>query len=179
MPQADVPLTAGTAGPMAVPVQVPEAQEQHYTIRYGDAGYSYDAVFGPYLAGAEDIRVEDPYIRARHQIQNFVRFCETVLRAGSVKKIHLVTCYEMDEERAQIEEGLDLLRDSLDEHQVALTWEFNLTLHDREVRLSNGWIIKIGRGLDYFMKPENWFAIGASDMDLRQCLETKVDVFRK
>jgi ATP-dependent Lon protease len=50
-------------------------------------------------------------------------------------------------------------------------------LHDREVRLDNGWTVKIGRGLDFYQKPEGWYAVGAIDLSLRRCLETKVDVF--
>jgi hypothetical protein len=44
-------------------------------------------------------------------------------------------------------------------------------------RLSSGWTIKIGRGLDYFKAPESQFSLGFFDMDLRPCLETTVDVF--
>ena len=28
--------------------------------------------------------------------------------------------------------------------------KLNPNLHDREIRLDNGWIIKIGRGLDFY-----------------------------
>lgn len=34
--------------------------EQHFTIRYGDIGHSYDSIFGPYLSGAKEVVVEDP-----------------------------------------------------------------------------------------------------------------------
>ena len=44
--------------------------------------------------------------------------------------------------------------------------------------LDNGWIIKIGRGLDFYQKPGGWFEVGANDLSLRKCLETKVDIFR-
>lgn len=50
-------------------------------------------------------------------------------------------------------------------------------LHDREVRLDTGWVIKIGRGLDFYQKPDGWFTVGATDLNLRRCLETKVDVY--
>ena len=61
---------------------------------------------------------------------------------------------------------------------IVLEVRVNENLHDREIRLDNGWIIKLGRGLDFYQKPESWFAIGASDFSLRKCLETKVDIFR-
>ena len=62
---------------------------------------------------------------------------------------------------------------------VELKVLINENLHDREIRFDNGWVIKIGRGLDFFQKPDLWFGIGANDLTLRRCLETKVDVFKK
>jgi len=44
-------------------------------------------------------------------------------------------------------------------------------------RISNGWVIKIGRGLDYFKPPDSKFSIGNFEMDLRKCHETVVDIF--
>lgn len=62
---------------------------------------------------------------------------------------------------------------------VVLDIDLNPNMHDREIRIDNGWIIKIGRGLDYYQKPISWFSIGANDLNLRPCLETKVDIFQK
>jgi ATP-dependent Lon protease len=61
---------------------------------------------------------------------------------------------------------------------VTLQIKKNPSMHDREVRFSNGWKVKIGRGFDIYQKPEDWLAIGANDLDLRPCLETNVDVIR-
>ena len=46
-------------------------------------------------------------------------------------------------------------------------------------RLNNGWIVKIGRGLDYFKAASSKFAIGYCDFDLRPCHETTVDIFHR
>ena len=54
----------------------------------------------------------------------------------------------------------------------------NPNIHDREIRIDNGWIVKIGRSLDFYQKPNGGFEIGANDMSLRKCLETKVDIYR-
>jgi ATP-dependent Lon protease len=61
---------------------------------------------------------------------------------------------------------------------VFLDMQLNPDLHDREIRFDNGWVIKISRGLDFYQKPSGWFEIGANDLGLRKCLETKVDIFR-
>ncbi|RQS20853.1 BREX system Lon protease-like protein BrxL [Burkholderia sp. Bp8998] len=155
-----------------------ELKEQHFTILYGDTGYSYESIMGPYLRGAKSVVIEDPYIRLQHQIQNFVRFCETVLKAGTVKKINLITGYDDKTQLADIAEKLDELKQSLLELDVELEVKLNPSMHDREIRIDNGWVIKIGRGLDFFQKPGGWFEVGANDLTLRKCLETKVDIFR-
>jgi ATP-dependent Lon protease len=155
-----------------------EPTEQHYTIAYGDTGHSYDTIFGPYLPGTKTVIVEDPYIRMPHQIANFVRFCETVVKAETVRSITLITAYDQQTDLAGLKEKLDELKQSLLEYDVALDVRLSEKMHDREVRLDNGWAIKIGRGLDFYQKPDGWFTVGATDLSLRRCLETKVDMFR-
>lgn len=153
-------------------------QEQHFTIHYGATGYSYDSIIGPYLQNAKTVEIEEPYIRMTHQIQNFVRFCEAVIKPGTVKRIELTTGYDNDTPLAEIQEKLDDLQQSLLEMDVVLDIKLNPNLHDREIRLDNGWVIKIGRGLDFYQKPGSWFEVGASDLSLRKCLETKIDIYR-
>ncbi|KSV61616.1 ATP-dependent Lon protease [Sinorhizobium sp. GL2] len=182
---ADLPPAVGTAEPTIkanaepeVSSTVIEPQEDHYTIAYGDTGYSYDRIFGAYLPGATAVVVEDPYIRAPHQITNFVRFCEAIVKAATVRQVRLITSYDQQTDLVVLRDKLDELQQSLLEYDVKLDIELNENLHDREVRLDNGWIIKIGRGLDFYQKPEGWFSVGSIDLSLRRCLETKVDVFR-
>jgi len=157
---------------------VMEVKEQHFTIKFGDTGHSYETIIGPYLAGVKVVDIEDPYIRLPHQIQNFVRFCEGVVKAGTVRKINLVTGYDDNTKVHEIQDKLGELKQSLLEIDVELDIRLNPNLHDREIRLDNGWIIKIGRGLDFFQKPASWFEIGANDLTLRKCLETKVDIYK-
>jgi ATP-dependent Lon protease len=152
--------------------------EQHFTILYGATGHSYESIVGPYLKGAKAIVVEDPYIRSNHQIQNFVRFCELAVRVGSIRKIQLITGYDEKTQLADLSERLDELKQSLLEIDIELDVHLNPNLHDREIRLDTGWIIKIGRGLDFYQRPASWFEVGAIDLSLRKCLETKVDIYR-
>ncbi|NTT88407.1 BREX system Lon protease-like protein BrxL [Tabrizicola sp. SY72] len=155
-----------------------EPQEQHFTILYGDTGHSYESIMGPYIRGAKAVTIEDPYIRLPHQIQNFVRFCETCLKSGTVKSINLITGYDDKTQLADISEKIEDLKQSLLEMDVVLSAKLNPNMHDREIRLDNGWVIKIGRGLDFYQRPGSWFEVGANDLSLRKCLETKVDIFR-
>ena len=154
-----------------------ELKEQHFTIMYGDTGHSYESLMGPYLRGAKAVVIEDPFIRMPHQIQNFVRFCEMVIKTPSVRKITLITGYDNNTELADIAEKMDELKQSLLELDVELEVKLNPNIHDREIRVDNGWTIKIGRGLDFYQKPGGWFEIGSNDLSMRKCLETKVDIF--
>jgi len=153
-------------------------REQHFTIHYGATGYSYDSIIGPYLQNAKTVEIEEPYIRMTHQIQNFVRFCEAAIKSGTVKRIELTTGYDNDTPLAEIQEKLDDLQQSLLEMDVVLDVKLNPNLHDREIRIDNGWVVKIGRGLDFYQKPGSRFEVGSSDLSLRKCLETKVDIYR-
>jgi len=152
--------------------------EKHFTIFYGDMGYDYESIMVPYLKGVKEVTVEDPYIRLTHQIQNFVRFCETMVRLSTIRKINLVTGYDDKTNVSGMRDNLDAVKQSLLEIDVILDIKLNPNLHDREIRFNNGWVIKVGRGLDFYQKPNNWFEIGVNDLSLRKCLETKVDIYR-
>lgn len=172
------PATAASQESPSPSTEAAEPAEQHFTIYYGDSGHSYETIIGPYLHGATSVVVEDPYIRLQHQVQNFVRFCEMVIRRPNIRRIQLVTGYDNTTSLVETQERLEELKQSLLEVDVALDVKVNPNLHDREIRLNNGWVVKIGRGLDFFQKPGTWFEIGAHDLTLRKCLETKVDIYR-
>ena len=145
----------------------------------GDTGYSYEKLFKHYLVGAKEVTVEDPYIRQKHQIINFVRFCELIIKIGDCTKINLLT--GADDETQQRENMLifEQLADSLLENGVTSSVQFSEILHDWEIKINNGWNIKMGRGLDYFQSLSgNFFQVGANDLDLRPCLETNFDFYR-
>lgn len=164
-----------------VSLQNPETElkEQHFKINYDTTGYSYESIITPYLFNAKSIIIEDPYIRAKHQLNNFVRFCEAVIKQPSIEVITLITSYDDDTNIQEMAESLKELQESLLNLDVKLDLKVNENLHDREIRIDNGWTIKIGRGLDFFQKPESWFGVGVNDLSLRKCLETSVDIFKE
>ncbi|XP_063809432.1 MIT domain-containing protein 1 isoform X4 [Pseudophryne corroboree] len=118
-------------------------------------GYSYENLFKPYVDEMlTEVWVEDPYIRHTHQLYNFLRFCEMLIRSPSkVKKINLLTSRDDENGKDQQMSGLQEIKKSLLDYGVILDVTFS-SIHDREIRFNNGWMIKIGRGLDYFKKPQ-------------------------
>ena len=177
-PETDAQRSDADLTPAPEATAEPPLSEQHFTILYGDSGHTYETILAPYLRGAKAITIEDPYIRMPHQITNFVRFCETVIKTSIVRQINLVTSYDENTDLASLNEKLDELKQSLLENDVELGIKLNKNMHDREIRIDNGWTVKIGRGLDFYQKPESWFEIGSNDFSLRRCLETKIDIFR-
>ncbi|NWQ94498.1 MITD1 protein, partial [Burhinus bistriatus] len=147
-------------------------------------GFGYEKLFQEYLTEiVSEVWVEDPYIRRVHQasgysLYNFLRFCEMLVKGPcKVKTIHLLTSYDEGSGKSEQISGLEEIQQSLRNYGVTLNIALSSSIHDREIRFNNGWMIKIGRGLDYFKKPQGRFSIGYCDFDLRPCHETTVDVF--
>lgn len=162
------------------PKETPKPDTELLKIEDGCIGYGYTTVFGKYLDDTvTEINIEDPYIRAFHQCQNLVRFCELAVRnCKKLTRICLVTTLDLDERKNQIGR-LQELKQNLLARVISFEFTFSDTLHDRQITLSNGWVIKIGRGLDYFKAPDGKFVIGACDLELRPCLETTVHIFHQ
>lgn len=146
----------------------------------GETGYSYASLFGEYLdKSVHRVEIEDPYIRASHQVMNLVKLCELLIHKTSVNFIRLTTTRdEVDKVKDQFVRLADLTSD-LASRGIKLEVSYSLTLHDREIRFDNGWMIRIGRGLDYFKPMKSQFHIGFCDMDLRPCQATTVEIYNK
>ena len=156
-----------------------EPIEKHLKVHYGDIGYSYEDVFKNYLIGAKEITLQDPYIRQKHQISNFLKLAELLVKIGDCRKIHLVTSSDDLEQEQENKYAFEQIADSLFENEIEFTYEFSDTIHDRQIETSNGWRVVMGRGLDYFQSlAGNYFQIGVNDQSLRPCLECDFDFIR-
>ncbi len=182
--QSAVPaLIAGTPSEELSPADVPasgllELKEKQFTIRYGDTGYSYRSIFGDYLAGAKKLSIQDPHVRRDHQIGNLLQLCELAVEAGTIKTIELLTTAENPTQQADAEQKLEDLRETLADCDVAFSYRFVDQAPDREIRTDTGWRIQIDRGLEIYQGPLSKLRIGATNPDLRQCMETVVKIFK-
>ncbi len=68
----------------------------------------------------KSVVVEDPYIRATHQVQNFIRFCEAILKQPTIKKIKLITSYGDHTNVQELAERIQDIKQSLLEFDVEL-----------------------------------------------------------
>ncbi|XP_023215592.1 MIT domain-containing protein 1-like [Centruroides sculpturatus] len=159
-----------------------EAGKYHEQIQIADnsIGNDYEKIFGRFLdENLLSVEIDDPYVRTTHQIYNFLRFCELLIKKSkNLREITLMTGIDEQNHSSQ-EQKFEKICFSLKKYNVTLKVHYSGTLHDREIRFDNGWVIKVGRGLDYFKPTENNFSIGFCDLSLRPCHETTVDIFHK
>ncbi|KAL3315490.1 MIT domain-containing protein 1 [Cichlidogyrus casuarinus] len=156
-------------------------------IKEGAKGFGYKKLFDRFLEQGDvtKVWVEDPYIRSSHQIENFCHFCEVVLASqSSVSSISLITTKDAQANNSNPKhdqvQKFHILKNDLATQNVNFKWEFDASLHDREIRFDNGWIVKIGRGLDYVRSTGHHFCgLGVHDYDYRPCSSTTVDIFHQ
>ena len=154
--------------------QTQRRHERTIEIPEDSTGFSYDTLFHAYIQTAARVVIRDPYVRRPHQIHNLVRFCELCIH-HQIKQIELVTGQDSPpgDQAANLEE----LRKSLAAAGIAFSYTFDSALHDRDVSFSNGWIVRLGRGLDMYKRCEGSFVLGVHDMALRKTYATNVDVW--
>ena len=142
-------------------------------------GITYFGLFGPYLAGAKKIVIEDAYVRMPYQLRNLAEFLEMLLRCKNPDEdvaVRLVTGHnESGFVEAQLN-GLNELASTFAQLGVNLTYEFRDTLHDRSITADTGWEILPGRGLDIFQKfvDGDWLNPLLRHQQLRRVKECKV-----
>lgn len=177
--KVEIDETAKQSIPQTESLEPSSLIEKRVKVYYGDVGYGYESLFKEYLKGAIEINIEDPYIRKNHQISNLLRLFEVIAKVGDCKKINLVTAFDDMGQKEENTTIFEQIADNLFEHNIEFRFSFSETLHDREIKLSNGWGIKMGRGLDYFQSLlGNYYQIGVNDMDMRPCLETNFDFYQ-
>uniref|UniRef100_A0A915E1W6 MIT domain-containing protein n=1 Tax=Ditylenchus dipsaci TaxID=166011 RepID=A0A915E1W6_9BILA len=123
-------------------------------------GHSYFSIFEKCLEiknvskRLTSVEVEDPFIIKHHQILNFVAFCEI-----------------------SNQDAFNELTESLKQYGVSLTISYK-EFHDRIIRFDNGWIVKMGRGLDIY-KFGGKYSIGSQSSELRRCKRLLFTFFKK
>ncbi len=133
-------------------------KEQHRTFQENQKGISYDVLFGPYLRGASQIIITDPYIRLFYQVRNLMEFIESAVKFKSQDEeiaIHLITT-EDDFKADHQTESFEKIKESCAAIGIHFTWEFDGTgtIHALHIVTDNGWKILLDRGLDIFQNYE-------------------------
>ncbi|WOQ17835.1 BREX system Lon protease-like protein BrxL [Raineyella sp. W15-4] len=160
-PQPDAPI-----------VTEPALFEGHREFQENQRGVSYETLLLPYLRGATEITIVDPYIRLPHQGRNLVDVLALLASAKDAADEIVVTLVTKAETGQYEQAHLLMLKDIQDSAAAAgirfnVTWDE--TIHDRSIRADNGWTILLGRGLDIFQKGSgSQFDLAARRQEFRQ-----------
>ncbi|RNJ50337.1 BREX system Lon protease-like protein BrxL [Methylocystis hirsuta] len=133
-------------------------REGHKVFSENQKGVTFADLFWPWLKGATNIVVTDPYIRMFHQVRNLMEFIEMIAVRKAPEdevSVRLITC--PDEVYPQKQQAnLMAVESASTAAGVKFSWEFDgtNTIHARHIVSDAGWKISLDRGLDIFQKFE-------------------------
>jgi hypothetical protein len=180
-PAANIPIVV--TPPRAVPGETLSCIQKQATfcakrhiLKSNAKGWSWNNIFpAKYLGGATEGWLIDPYLVARHQRRNLAEFVMTVLEAAKLKTLNIVTREVSDSSPDADKEYFEALdRDAFEKAGMRIVVTIDHNIHDRSFTLDNGFVFKLGRGLDIY-KPVAGLA--ARDPSLRQVRPCEIDVF--
>jgi len=165
------PVAATTVGvPEAGPVALFEG---HQDYAENQRGISYETILMPYLRGAAQIDLHDPYVRQPHQGRNLVELLALIASGKDpADEVTFNLFTVLDDDPDYQPKQLRMLNDIV---QAAAQQGVKVNVakdpggHDRWIRTDTGWRINLGRGLDIFQKSDSgWFDFGTSRQEFRQ-----------
>jgi len=160
------PFSGGTAstdatstGKPAEPEPEPDLFQGHREYQEGQRGVSFDSLLVPYLRGASQITIVDPYVRMFHQARNLMELVEGIARGKNPADevtIKLITVENQDgpeKVQRQLEYLLQIKKSA---GVLGIVFDVELVdpaaAHDRSITTDTGWKILLGRGLDIFQR---------------------------
>ena len=181
----DAPDPADRVNAMApTPAQTtPPLSEGHREFQENQRGVSYETLLMPYLHGATNITIVDPYIRLPHQGRNLVDLLALLAAAKDPADEMAVTLVTRPESGEFAQQHLLMLKDIQDSAatagiQFTVTWDE--TIHDRSIRTDHGWRLLLGRGLDIFQKGSgNQYDLGSRRQEFRQVFAFGITYIRE
>ncbi|QHD86036.1 BREX system Lon protease-like protein BrxL [Gordonia sp. JH63] len=167
-PGAATPEAAANPGPSQEPLF-----QGHRDFVENQRGISYDAILMPYIRGATEIELHDPYIRMSHQGRNLVELLALIASAkdpADEVTFKLFTLLENDPEYQKKQlQMLGQIIQGAAQQGIKVEVAKDPGGHDRWIRADTGWRINLGRGLDIFQKQEGgWLDFGSTRQEFRQ-----------
>ncbi|WP_411815460.1 BREX system Lon protease-like protein BrxL [Gordonia sp. SND2] len=161
----------------------PSLFEGHRDYQENQRGVSYQELLMPYLRGASEISIVDPYIRMPHQGRNLVDLL-ALLAAEKDPADEISVTLVTKAERGEYEHQHLLMLNDIRESAAAAGINFNVawdeSIHDRSIRSDTGWKILLGRGLDIFQKGSgSQYDLGARRQEFRQVVSFGVTYIRE
>ncbi|MBK7820965.1 MAG: BREX system Lon protease-like protein BrxL [Tessaracoccus sp.] len=173
---------AKVVAPVAPEVAAP-LFEGHREFQENQRGVSYETLLMPYLRGATDITIVDPYIRLPHQGRNLVDLLALLAAAKDPADEIAVTLVTKEDRGEYAQQHLLMLKDIQDSAAtvgIQFTVNWDETIHDRSIRTEHGWKLLLGRGLDIFQKGSgSQFDLGSRRQEFRQVFAFGITYIRE
>jgi ATP-dependent Lon protease len=147
---AGTPSSAESAAPPE-----PALFAGHKEFQENQRGVTFQSLLIPYLLGATEITITDPYVRQFHQARNLMELIEALAIAKdpadevNVKLITTETTEGADKAQKQLE-FLVKVKQAATIAGINFDVELVDGIHDRSIVANSGWRINLGRGLDIF-----------------------------
>jgi ATP-dependent Lon protease len=182
--EVDQPVAQGTGAGQATTVESapPVLFEGHRAFHENQRGVSYEELLLPYLRGATEVTLVDPYIRMPHQGRNLVDLLALLASAKDPADeigFELVTKEDTSEFQQQHVTMLADITQSAAAVGIKFDVRFDDAIHDRSIKTDTGWNILLGRGLDIFQKGSgSQFDFGSRRQEFRQVVAFGVTYLR-
>ncbi|MCH8559663.1 BREX system Lon protease-like protein BrxL [Nesterenkonia sp. DZ6] len=166
-PSAATAVPDLSSGPAVSPLT-----EGHRDFMAGQKGISYETLLLPYLRGASEITITDPYIRLPHQGRNLTDLLSLLAAVKDDADEISVELVTTEEPKIEFKHNqllmLKSIKDASDAVGVRLAVRLDDTIHDRRIETNLGWRIDLGKGLDFWQKPtDNPFDFGRNRQEFR------------
>lgn len=158
--------------------RISDTRQKTLSFRSGQIGVTFEKLFGPYLANATEIHIEDPYLRNAKQLRNLIELITMLIDTRNVEglRISLDTWEEDEMKCAELIDRLNDIQDDLMGYGIEFTYKLR-DFHDRAITTDDGWRIVLGRGLDIYDK-YNAFSVASGRPDKRRVKEFSIDYMK-
>ena len=171
MARVDPILSAGSQA--EAQASEPELYQGQRDFVENQRGISYETLLMPYLEGATEIELHDPYIRRSHHGRNLVELLAMIASTKDpADEINFKLFTLLEEDPVYQKKQLQMLNEIVQgaaQQGIKVDVAKDPGGHDRWIRTDTGWRINLGRGLDIFQRSDGgWFDFGSSRQEFRQ-----------
>ncbi len=170
MARVDPILSAGSQA--EAQASEPELYQGQRDFVENQRGISYETLLMPYLEGATEIELHDPYIRRSHHGRNLVELLAMIASTKDpADEINFKLFTLLEEDPVYQKKQLQMLNEIVQgaaQQGIKVDVAKDPGGHDRWIRTDTGWRINLGRGLDIFQRSDGgWFDFGSSRQEFR------------
>lgn len=148
-----------------------------HSLREGEVGWPFSRIFPPALfSTAQKIRIVDPYLVKSHQLRNLQELLLLIVDCSKPKAVEILTePFPVERQEYNSKQFDDLSRSVFSDHGITLELKFAHSLHDRYIFSDSGYVVILGRGLDFY-KPSAGLA--SHRQEIRKVRPCEINIFK-